>query len=269
ALARDEKRASFERLHHRESGEGEKSGLICAGRQTNVYRVFRPEDAAVLAEVVARLEDDRAGLLTVGPNGIELAEESEIRRDRAPIRLVEDAVGWRYEEQLLNWKRAAIIGGGHCGTALTRVLADLGYAVTLFDTRADVETFVEDADARQKIVVDDFADAGAHIEHKHITHVIVMTMGQPGDVRGLLGTVEGPYPYVGVMGSRAKLARIRQDLLDEGVERQVIEQIRAPIGLEMTSNTPEEIAISVAAELLRLREELFPHTRPAAVGDGS
>lgn len=254
----------FQVLYHRAKGKGEKSGLICAGHQTNVYFVCEPErDLPVVEDVVARIENDEAGLLHVDSTGLRLVDEGEISPATAPIRLVEDADGWRYEEQLLNWKRAAIIGGGHCGLALSRVLANLGYVVTIFDTRDDVFTFVENNHARYKIVVDDFAEAGAQIDHPELTHVIVMTMGQPGDVRALLGTIEDPYPYIGVMGSQAKLAKIRGDLAAHGLDRNRFERVYAPIGLEMTSNTPEEIAISIAAELLRERETLFPHSKPS------
>ena len=269
ALAEGEFEPERQVLYHRPKGKGDKSGLICAGRQTNVYYLCRPErDLGVIEEVVARRERDEPGLLEVGPAGLRLTDEDVISPERAPIRLVdaedeaEEGDAWRYQEQLLNWKRAAIIGGGHCGFALSRVLTNLGYTVTLFDTREDVFTFVENEHARYKIAVDDFADAGAQIEHPEITHVIVMTMGQPGDVRGLLGTIEGPYPYIGVMGSEAKLAKIWRDLEAEGVDPALFERVWAPIGLEMTSNTPEEIAISISAELLRERETLFPHSKP-------
>jgi xanthine dehydrogenase accessory factor len=259
---------TFQRLYHRDKGKGDKSGLICAGHQTNVYAVFRPgRDLEVVEEVVERIEGDETGLFEIGPDGVRLVEEDEISRTRPPIRLVgaeeDETDEWRYEEQLLNWKRAAVIGGGHCGFALSRTLDHLGYTVTLFDTRSDVETFADNPHARHTIQVDDFAEAGGHIDHPQLTHVIVMTMGQPMDVRALLGTIEDPYPYIGVMGSEAKLHKIREDLADEGVDPELFDRVRAPIGLEMTSNTPEEIAVSIAGELLREREELFPHAKPA------
>jgi xanthine dehydrogenase accessory factor len=271
ALESGDHAPAFQRLYHRDKGKGDKSGLICAGHQTNVYAVFRSDrEREVVEEVVERIEGDETGLLEVGPDGIRLGEEDEISRTRPPIRLVgtEEEEGdetdeWRYEEQLLNWKRAAIIGGGHCGFALSRTLDHLGYTVTLFDTRSDVETFADNPHARHTIQVDDFAEAGDHIDHEQLTHVIVMTMGQPLDVRALLGTIEDPYPYIGVMGSEAKLHKIREDLADEGVAPELFDRVRAPIGLEMTSNTPEEIAVSIAGELLREREELFPHAKPA------
>lgn len=267
ALAAGEFEPQHRVLYHRKKGKGDKSGLICAGHQTNVYYLCEPErDLEVVEEVVRRVEADEAGLLEIGPEGMCLGEEEVVTPERAPIRLVaneDDGDTWRYEEQLLNWKRAAIIGGGHCGLALSRVLDQLGYSVTIFDTREDVFTFVENDHAHYKIAVDDFAEAGSHIEYEEITHVIVMTMGQPGDVRALLGTIEGAYPYIGVMGSEAKLKKIRDDLEAEGIDPAIFEKLYAPIGLEMTSNTPEEIAVSIAAELLREREALFPHARPS------
>jgi xanthine dehydrogenase accessory factor len=264
ALASGGFEPEFQMLYHRPRGKGDKSGLICAGHQTNVYCVCEPDrDLAVIREVAERIERDEPGLLEIGSAGMSLGDDDVISPTRAPIRLVEEGASWRYEEQLLNWKRVAIIGGGHCGLALSKVLDTLGYVVTLFDTREDIFTFVENEHAGYKVSVDDFADAGAHIDHKEITHVIVMTMGQPGDVRGLLGTIQGPYPYIGVMGSEAKLAKIWSDLEAEGVDPAHFERVYAPIGVEMTSNTPAEIAISISAELLRERETLFGHTVPA------
>ena len=256
--------ATHQTLYHRKKGKGRKSGLGCAGHQTNVYALLEPErDLEVVSEAARRVEADEAGLLQIGPAGMRLVDEGVIGRERAPVRLVDDADIWRYEEQLLNWKRVAIIGGGHCGWALSRVLSNLGYTVSVFETRAEVFTFVNNQHARRRVVVPDYADVGAQIAHPELTHVVVMTRAQPGDVRALLGTIERPYPYIGVMGSPAKLAMIRRDLVAEGADARLLDGLHAPIGLDMTSNTPEEIAISIAAELLREREALFPHARPS------
>lgn len=268
-----------ERLYHRKKGQGKKSGLICAGNQTNVYYVCDPrQDLEVVREVARRLETDRAGLLVIRDDGMALQEEERLSRERPPIRLTDAEAGgqplsdpqeadaWRYEEQLVNWKRAAVIGGGHCGLAMCRTLAQLGYHVTNFDTRPDVFTFRDNEYADERIAVEDYVECGEHIEYPEITHVIVMTSDQPSDVRGLLGVIEGPYPYIGAMGSAAKLHKIGEDLEAEGVAREAIDSLYAPIGLEMTSNKPAEIAISVAAELLRERPKLFPHARPERPG---
>jgi xanthine dehydrogenase accessory factor len=266
ALNAGDSAPEFQRLYHRDKGKGDKSGLICAGHQTNVYAAFEPQRHLELVEdIVRRVDSDETGQVEMSENGIRLTEEEDLSRTKPPIRFHEptDADPWRYEEQLLNWKRAAVIGGGHCGFALSRVLDHLGYTVTLFDTRDHIETFSNNPYARHTIQVDDFAEAGDHIDHPEITHVVVMTMGEPTDVRGLLGVIDDPYPYIGVMGSDAKLHKIREDLDAEGVDPELFDKLHAPVGLEMTSNTPDEIAVSISAELLRLREDLFPHAAPA------
>lgn len=252
-----------QRLFHRQGGQGDKSGLICAGNQTNIYCLLQPgRDGSVVAEIVRRVASDLPGVVQITSNGLRLVdgEEPGESEDWAPIvfhGLEEEnptiAEDWRYEEQLQNWKRVAIIGGGHCGLALSRTMSQLGYVVTVFDTRPDVATFVANEYATYRIVVADLADAGAKITLPHLTNVVVMTTNLAGDVRGLMGVLDGPYPYIGLMGAPAKLVRIQSELTEAGFSPQVFQRVRAPIGLPMASDTPEEIAISVAAELLQER----------------
>lgn len=265
ALAAGDFEPRYERLYHRRKApddeKSRRSGLICAGNQTNVYHLVTPDaDRATVDEIVDRLEDDRAGLVHISAAGLELQDYTP-KQIEPPHRL-NTGDSWRFSTQLLNWKRIAIIGGGHCGLALSRVMSQLGYTVTVFENRPDVFTFTDNNFATHRIAVDDYAEAGDQIEYPAWTHVIVMTANQPDDVRGLLGVAEGPYPYIGVMGAPAKLAQIRSDLTELGIADRAIDRFYAPIGLDMTSNTPEEIAISIAAEILRERKSLFPFTRP-------
>ena len=109
-------------------------------------------------------------------------------------------------------------------------------------------------------MVDDYAEAGARIRQPEWTHVVVMSADVDSDIRGLLGVAEGPFPYIGVMGAPAKLARIRSALKQAGIGEEAIARLYGPIGLPMTSNTSEEIAVSVAAQILQERERLFPFT---------
>lgn len=255
-----------ETLVHRKTSEGEQgreSGLICAGKQTHVYHLCEPQrDVEVLEEVVERVRADRSGLVVIDGEGLRLREEKAIDRERPPVRLVGDGDAWRYEEQILNWKRAAVVGGGHVGAAVCRQLSLLGYTVENFDTRSDVFTFRENDWADHKHVVEDYVECGELVRFPQLTHAIVVTSDQPSDVRGLLGLAGKPFPYVGAMGSPAKLHKIEQDLLEAGVPEEFFEEWYAPIGLEMTSNKPAEIAVSIASELLRERESLFPHAKP-------
>ncbi|WP_158542614.1 XdhC family protein [Lujinxingia litoralis] len=247
--------------HRRKASRGERSGLFCAGRQTNLSYVLGPAKIGEVRRILALLDADAPGTVVVGPGGLTLDEERPAALP--PLSFEQQGAGFELRAQLLNVKRVAILGGGHCGLALSRVMAQLGYTVTIFDTRADVFTLQQNDFATHKIVVEDYAEAGALIRQPEWTHVVVMSANVDDDIRGLLGVVRGPFPYVGVMGAPAKLTRIRGALREADVAQEAIDRLYAPIGLPMTSNTPEEIAISVAAEILRERERLFPFAAPA------
>lgn len=253
-----------ERLYHRKKAPDDqrsrRSGLHCAGVQTNIYHLLSPDaDRQKVDTIIERLDEDRPGLIHISEDGLAFEDHSP-KALEAPHQF-EGGDTWRFSSQLLNWKRLAIIGGGHCGLALSRVMNQLGYTVTVVENRPHVFTFSENDHATHRIAVDDYAEAGSKIDYPSWTHVVVMTANQPDDVRGLYGVAQGSFPYIGVMGAPAKLAQIRADLQELGIPTALFDRFYAPIGLDMTSNTPEEIAISIAAEILQERQRLFPFTR--------
>jgi len=234
-------------LIHRKSGPGEKSGMICAGTQTNLYYLCRPEKDGDTAERIVHLvEYDQSATLTIDSSGMHVREhQPDIHQPQ--FKLSDGENGWLYEEQLLNFKRIAIIGGGHCSLALSRVMKHLGYEVFVFDTRETVFTVRENIYARTVCIVKDFHEAGPIIQHPELTHVVVMTTNVDTDVQGLLGVINLPFPFIGVMGSQAKIVEILRRLKSEEISEDQLSRLTAPVGIPMGSNTPDEIAISVAA----------------------
>ena len=267
ALDGDTFEPHHETLVHRKTGEneeGKESGLICAGKQTHVYYVCRPErDLEAVHEIVRRIDDDEAGLVEIDSAGMRIGDEATIDAKTPPVRLDEsESEGeWTYEEEIVNWKRAAVVGGGHVGAAVCRQLSVLGYTVENFDVRPHIFDERDEEWADYTHVVDDYEECGDLVRYPSLTHAIVVTSDQPSDVRALLGLHGLPFPYIGAMGSPAKIHKIREDLADESVPESWFDDVRAPIGLDMTSNKPAEIAVSIAAELLRERRSLFPHSQ--------
>ena len=127
----------------------------------------------------------------------------------------------------------------------------LNYEVSVLDTRPDATLFRDNQDAHQRIVVPDYAEAGSRIEAPEATAVVVMTTDYPSDVRALSGVLPLPFPFIGVMGSQAKLNRIRGDLRQMGFGPTDLARLQGPVGIPIGSHTPEEIAVSVAAQLIR------------------
>lgn len=241
----------LQELWHREDAPGDRSGMICAGRQTNLYRLCTPEaDGGVVARAARCLREGRSALLRIAVSGMSLEEDAiDLARPAAALRKEMD--DWVYEEQLLNLKRVAIIGGGHCGLALSRCMDQLGYHLVVIDQRTGLDTMTRNAHARERHVVQAYEDAGAMIAFPELTRVVVMTTDYPSDVQALVGALGKPFPFIGVMGSAAKITRILDALRDRGCAEAELASLHAPVGLRIHSHTPEEIAISVAAELIK------------------
>lgn len=281
----------------------ERSGMICAGKQTNLYALLGPaEDLEVVREIVVRLERgdgwwgfDSLGRLAVGGKSplaplsqggnqggeppraqVDFAEkpastQAEIKagRECSPLkkgesegdfafesrRLERADDAWQFTESLLERRRLAILGGGHCGQALARLMSGVGWHVSVWETRSKVLNEADLSDVAARYQVQDFRNAGPAIDFPELTPVVVMTTDVPNDVRALLGVLEDDrgFPFVGAMGSAAKLDEIRRRLAEVGLSDEAIARITAPVGLEIDSHTPPEIAVSVAAQLLRLR----------------
>ena len=240
-------------LVHSDTAEGERSGLVCEGSQTNVFCVLAGDrDRAAVAAIAAAVSEDRAAWMVIDGAGLRLTER-EPDFPRPPFALTGEGERWRYEEDLLNRRRLVVIGGGHCAVALAEVTARLGYRAQIFDTRTEVVTHDRAAALGTVTHVADYAAAGPLIAYPELTAVVVMTADYLTDVRALLGTAGLRFAFVGLMGGRRKIARIFAQLREEGVPQEALDQVHAPVGLDIGSDTPEEIAVSVAAQILRER----------------
>ena len=242
-------------LNHNKFGSGEQSGMICAGKQTNLYYVCEPEkDRKTVNKMVQVLSESQPAILSISLEGLSL-QKQKLQNHDFQYCFTQSENNWHYQEQLKNFNRIAIIGGGHCSLALSRVMNNLGYDVVAFDTRGNISTLDQNNFAVSRQIIDDYKKAAPQINLPEKTNIVIMTTDVASDVRGLLGVLDNPFPFIGVMGSENKISEIKKRLKVEGISDQQLSRITAPVGLPMISNTPEEIAISIAAQLLQFRDE--------------
>ncbi len=148
--------------------------------------------------------------------------------------------------------RLYIIGAGHVGFHLARAAADSGFRIHVVDDRekfANAERFPS-ADA---IVVEDIADWLHQAELPPSAYVVVVTRGHTHDLDALRALAARDLRYLGLIGSRAKVARVFDALTAEGMPAECLARVHAPIGLDIGAITPAEIAISILAELIAVR----------------
>ncbi|NBB80671.1 MAG: hypothetical protein GVY36_14705 [Verrucomicrobia bacterium] len=240
---------------HRPTEDELASGLICGGSQTNLMLVFHPDrHLDRIREIATAVASESHEVVRVTNTGLEKAGVVGPWADD-PVKLLQDGrENWEVVIYLRNQRRMAVFGGGHCGAALARLMNDLGYAVSLIEPRKDVlRNFRMPRTVRR--INKSFESGAGRVFCPGETHAVVMTYSMLTDVEALDGALTNDFKSIGVMGSRPKIAQIRSRLLEKGFSRLQVDAIRAPIGLSFNSDTPVEIAVSVAAEVLSDREK--------------
>ncbi len=157
-----------------------------------------------------------------------------------------------YVEPLAPRPVLLVVGGGHVGRALAHLAKWLGFRVVLSDDRAEFcsPEAVPDADAYHCVDPAKLAEA---VEITSWTYIALTTRGVDVDAACLPGLLESPAAYIGVIGSRRRWLATQEKLIAAGVPAEQIARVCSPIGLELNAETPEEIAVSIMAEIIMLR----------------
>lgn len=147
-----------------------------------------------------------------------------------------------------------IVGAGHIARPLCRVGAMLGFRVIVLDDRPGFATRERFPEAHV-LVKADFSNLFRDVRLGSSTHLVLVTRGHKYDFEVLRELLRGDteLAYIGMVGSQRRVRAALEQLVQEGIRRERLETVYAPIGLDIGAETPEEIAISVAAELTRLR----------------
>jgi len=161
-------------------------------------------------------------------------------------------------------ERLLIFGAGHVGTALARLASGIGFAATLLDDRTEFlerERFPFQVDLIQ--TGPDFAGELPPVDSA--TYVAIVTRCHRTDLAALRRVARSPATYIGLIGSRRKVRVVMARLRKEGVPSDLLERVHAPIGLAIGACTPEEIAVSIAAEMIQIRRGYSPAGAALAV----
>ena len=163
-----------------------------------------------------------------------------------------------FELNSLSAWHIVIFGAGHCATALVRLLLELDCRMTIIDTRANwLEELPRTPRVKTLLVPQyDCDEALAQIDSE--SFVCLMTQGHSTDspiLMKVMNKFPGTLPYLGVIGSKAKAVRLREDLTAAGIDKALHDKFFCPIGLSFGTNKPGEIAVSIAAQLLSERDK--------------
>ncbi|MFO1021363.1 MAG: XdhC family protein [Planctomycetales bacterium] len=253
-------------------------GLICGGKMVMLVDPVHPEEDqsyyARLAELIAQgtpcseavlLQDDPSGakagdryLLSV--TGEVLASRATVPAPSSVLENLRDVNqrprpyvqgGVSYLPRLRR-SRLLIVGAGHVGQKVAELAAQVGFDVWVVDDREEFCNSSRFPEAKRLIVGPiDSSLSGLEIDDQ--TYCLIVTRGHHHDEEALYHLAETSARYVGMIGSRRKIKLIFTDLLAEGISREALARVHAPLGLEIGSQTVPEIAISIVAELIAER----------------
>lgn len=148
--------------------------------------------------------------------------------------------------------RLIILGGGHIAKPLAEFGSKVGFLVTVVDDRPMFANKYRFPDA-ERVICESFPNCFSQLNLNESTFVVIVTRGHRHDLECLKQVLKHKTAYTGMIGSKRRVNSIREQLLDEGYQEEMINKINAPIGVEIGAITPEEIAISIIAQVISYR----------------
>lgn len=242
----------IEQIHRKSSANS--SGMICSGKQTVILYQLGSTHLKTVREVVSALENQQSKVLQISNLRFQISDCPVENFDFKFERRSENE--FIYQEKLGFKNKLYIVGGGHCALALSELMSKIDFHISLFDDREDLNTLIKNSFVREKTIVESYEKIGEFIESGENVYVVVMTLGYQSDESVIRQLVDKNLKYFGVLGSRAKMKTLLRSLEKESYDKRKLAQIRTPVGLPINSRTPEEIAVSIAAEIIQVKNKI-------------
>lgn len=266
-----------------DEGENDEEGAVCGGAVQVILDAVPEKHVEAFVRMKGELEARRPGILLthieaaagdrvslsrfwVGGNedlsgtpaegigGLTSQIEKSLSRNIPFLKSRSDRE-WLFFEPVIPSPRLIIAGAGHIGRALSHLGSLLDFEVTVIDDREDFANRKRLPDA-DHIIVDDIARAVSQIPGTSDTFFVIVTRGHAQDEAVLKECIDSAAAYIGMIGSRNKIAHAKKNALEKGwATKELWQKIHTPIGLPILSKTVEEIAVSIAAELVLVRRQ--------------
>ena len=252
-LKKKEKVRQFQKLYHNKKVKDNQSGLICAGTESIFMCSLSFEDMRTINRICKVLSEGTISLLKISSEGISI--EKDKKNDEHILFNAKSGEDWYYEENIGIQNTVYIIGSGHVGLAVSKIMSQLDFYVVSFDDRPNVPT-VKKNNFAHELIIKDFNKIGEDISEGDYSYVVIVTTAYPSDKAALLQIINKEVKYIGLMGSAAKIKKIFDELQEEGISKTKLKSVHAPIGEKISSDTPDEIAISIAAEIIKIKNSV-------------
>jgi len=246
-------------------------GMVCGGQVDILFTYVAPteKNKSALKTAVELLSQFKTLWILLPFSGIELGFYNEdkglfgidIELNSSGKELIdhtssviETSIGKCYVQKLINSGRVYIFGGGHLAQELVPLLAHLGFRCVVIDDRAEYST-KELFPHAEEVHTMKYSDLDGMIDVQPQDYIVIITRGHLGDYEVEKFALKTNAYYIGAVGSRSKIAVVNAKLKADGFTDQDIARVTTPIGIDIKSETPAEIAVSIAAQLIERRAQ--------------
>lgn len=241
---------NIEKLYHRRNSSLKKSGLICSGSQTNFTISLSSKDIVIIRKIIKSISENKPGRLIFTEKGIKFT--GGIKDGKVFKFDLKNENEWKYEEATGIKNTVFIAGGGHVGLACAEIMSQLDFSVIVFDDKIN-SVSPDKKKSIGKIITAPFSKMGRYVKESAHTYILIVTKSFNSDKEALLQVINRKVKYIGIMGTSVKIKKIFAEAVKEGVKKEQLKKIHAPVGIDINSDTPEEIAVSIAAEIIKIK----------------
>ena len=220
---------------HDKSAPKDQSGMICSGQQTIAFYDITADFLPLVNQILNE-------------------EKFEITYTNFGINDTSASSEWSYTETNSLTQKVYIIGGGHVGLALSEVLSRMDFEIHILDHRENLNTMMLNNYVHSKQTVE-FEEIDNYIPEGNDVYVVIMSFGYRTDDVIIRQLINKDFKYIGLLGSKEKIATLFQNMIIDGFDKDRIAKVYAPIGIDIKSETTQEIAISIAAQLIRVKNQ--------------
>jgi xanthine dehydrogenase accessory factor len=239
------------RQHHDKTHTSNQSGMICSGSQLNAFIPVSVKDRATIESILSAEKNT----IHLSPEGIQLTDESG-----QGLTYRSDA-DWLYTEPINHQPVIHIIGGGHVSLALSELMHFIGFYIKVYDDREDLNTMQQNSFADEKHFISSYEEINKFMAPGKGDYVVVISFGYRTDKAAMKQLLNQPFFFLGLIGSDQKIETLFAELKEEGIPAEVLEKVHAPVGIDIYSKTAPEIAVSIAAEIIREKNKGLPTGR--------
>lgn len=246
---------------HNKTAPHHQSGMICSGEQTVILYFLEKREVHHLTLLVSLLTKLQPALVHIS--------NSEKCHSFEVVPVANQSSSFHFLHQKNHYfelsystgyaNRLYIVGGGHCALALSEIMSKLDFQICLLDDRPGLSTMIKNHFVQEKLVLTNFEKIVNSIPSGPDVYVVVMTLGYRTDEIVIRELLQYDFKYLGLLGSKAKVKTLLESLKKDGYSKDLLNRVHAPIGLNINSRTPEEIAISIAAQLIAVKNNSDYH----------